>query len=235
MKIQEQDLRRISQFKLFEGLTESELSNLLSEGSVVSKSHRGVLFEMGQIASSFAIVLEGAFKLVKPTSSGDDFIIYFATSGDAIGALVMGQGEGMVYPIGVKSIGASRVCVIPKSTFHHYWKSNSQILLRLNSLLYSRMGFLQDEKTMMRAPLSHRISWFLLKMLERNSGVGISGDYTLPLPLTRQEIADHLGATVESVIRIMSQWSQEGIIKSADKHIEVSRVDYLVELLKELA
>jgi CRP/FNR family transcriptional regulator len=184
------------------------------------------------VLATFAIVVEGAYKLVKPTVKGDDFIMYFATSGDAIGALLMGQSRDATYPITVKAIGCSRVCIIPKATFQNIWKSNAQILLRLNSLLYTRMGIMQDEKALSRVPLVQRVAWFLLKMLERNSDE--CKDKVIPLPLTRQEIADHLGVTVESVIRIMSQWSQAGIVTSADRYLEISRVDQLIEILKEV-
>jgi CRP/FNR family transcriptional regulator len=230
MELKERDFQNITHFPIFEGIEQAELKALLSVGKVVQHNHRTALYEMGDSAQSFAIVLEGAYKLVKPTAKGDDFIMYFATPGDAIGALLMSQDRDSTYPITVKSIGLSRVYVIPKTTFHNHWKTNAPILLRLNSLLYSRMGFLQDEKALSRAPLMQRVAWFLLKMLERN---GEESEQVIPLPLTRQEIADHLGVTVESVIRIMSQWSQSGIIKSADRHIEIARIDQLIELLKE--
>jgi len=230
LELKERDFQRVSKFSIFEGIPQVELKNLLQNGKVTQHTHRNTLYEMGDKALSFAIVLDGAYKLVKPTIKGDDFIMYFATPGDAIAALLMGQEREATFPITVKSIGSSSVYIIPKTTFHHYWKSNASILLRLNSLLYSRMGFMQDEKALSRAPLAQRIAWFLLKMLERS---GEEKEQVIPLPLTRQEIADHLGVTVESVIRIMSQWSQSGIIRSADRHIEISRIDQLIELLKE--
>jgi len=230
IELKEYDLNKLAQFSLFSGIPQSELRSLLSEGRIISHKHRATLYEMGDVATSFAIVLEGAYKLVKPTIKGDDFIMYFATQGDAIAALLMGQERNTTFPITVKSIGASRVYVIPKTTFQNFWKSNAAILLRLNSLLYSRMGFMQDEKALTRAPLAQRVAWFLLKLLEKNDG---DSDQIIPLPLTRQEIADHLGVTVESVIRIMSQWSQEEIIHSADRYIEIARIDQLIELLKE--
>lgn len=233
MNLSEFDYQKLNRYPLFEDISLDELKKLLIESHIVCHSHRKLLCEMGEKASSFAIVFEGAYKLVKPTPSGDDFIMYFATPGEAIAALLMGQDKEVHYPISVKSIGNSKACVIPRSTFHHYWKVNPKILLKLNSLLYNRMGFLQDEKALIRAPLAQRISWFLLKMLEKNTAE--NSDPILPIPLTRQEIADHLGVTVESVIRIMSQWSQDGIIKTADRNIEIVRVDHLVGLLKELS
>ncbi len=232
MEITDRDYKTIAHFPLFEGLTQNEMKGLLVGSRIRTHNHRGTLYEIGGQATTFAIVVEGAYKLVKPTAKGDDFIMYFATPGDAIGGLLMGQNRDAAYPITVKAIGCSRVCIIPKTTFQNTWKSNAQILLRLNSLLYSRMGIMQDEKALSRAPLVQRVAWFLLKMLERKGEE--CTDQVIPLPLTRQEIADHLGVTVESVIRIMSQWSQAGIVTSADRYLEISRVDQLIEILKEV-
>jgi CRP/FNR family transcriptional regulator len=230
MDLNEKDFKTLAEFPLFDGISRAELTDLLQGSRVRTHNHRGTLFDIGDQASIFGVCMEGAYKLVKPTAKGDDFIMYFATPGDAIGALLMSQGKQATYPITVKAIGCSRVCVIPKSTFQDSWKTHAQILLRLNSLLYSRMGILQDEKALSRAPLVQRVAWFLMKMLERNADCQ---GQVIPLPLTRQEIADHLGVTVESVIRIMSQWSQAGIVKSADRQIEIARVDQLIEILKE--
>ncbi len=55
----------------------------------------------------------------------------------------------------------------------------------------------------------------------------------LPIPLTRQEIADSLGATVESVIRIMSSWSQQGIIRTMDRKIEILKMSSIIDIYQE--
>lgn len=231
MPINDYDLGRLAQFELFAETTRNDLLKLIDGGRVLVHHHRQTFVEMGDQADVFGIVLEGAYKLLKPTPRGDDFIVYFATPGDAVGALLMGQGPNVRYPISVRSLGFSRMIAIPKATFKNHWKSNASMLLRINSLLFTRLGFLQDEKVLTRAPLFQRIAWFLVKMLERN----IDGDVpVIPVPLTRQEIADHLGVSVESVIRIMSQWTQQGILKSYEGQLQIVRLDSLVEIIKEI-
>ena len=54
---------------------------------------------------------------------------------------------------------------------------------------------------------------------------------TLPLPITRKEIAEACGASVESVIRVMSDWSKQGFINTQDAHIEILRMDKILEIL----
>jgi hypothetical protein len=52
--------------------------------------------------------------------------------------------------------------------------------------------------------------------------------------VTRQELADSVGATVESVIRLLSEWTSEGVLRPDSRQIEVLRLDRLVEISKGL-
>lgn len=227
--LSESDLHEMMQFPLFEGLDRASVCDLLHKGALKHHKHREVLYHAGDSADSFGLVLAGAYKLIRSTPRGDDLIVYFATSGDVIGALVMAQ-QGSSYPVTVKAMGASKIFVIPRSTFEKVWMSNARIQQRLNSFLYSRMNLLQDERALARAPLEQRVAELLLKLLARS---GRDGERIVPLPLTRQEIADSLGAAVESVIRIMSDWSQRGLIRTTDCQIEVLRPDQVIEIIKK--
>ena len=50
----------------------------------------------------------------------------------------------------------------------------------------------------------------------------------LNIPLTRQDIAEIAGTTVESTIRVMSKWQKAGWIATRSQHILVKEVDELV-------
>lgn len=226
----ENDIREVMQFPLFEGLDRGTVLELLHGGSFRSHKHREVLFHAGEPADCFGVVLVGAYKLIRPTPRGDDLIVHFATPGDVVGALVMAQ-QGSTYPVTAKAMSASKICLVPRSTFQRTWASNARVQQRLNSFLYTRMSLMQDERALARAPLEQRVAGLLLKLLER---AGEEEDHRiLPLPLTRQEIADSLGAAVESVIRIMSDWSQRGLIRTTDRQIEILRTDQVIEMVKK--
>lgn len=229
MSPSESALREIASFPLFEGFDRAAIGDLIAGGSARTYKHREVLYHAGDSAESFAVVLSGAFKLVKPTQRGDDIIVYFATPGDVVAALVMGQ-PGSVYPVTCKAMGPSKILMVPRSTFLRTWLPNAKIQQRLNAFLYTRMSLVQDERALARAPLEQRISGLLLKLLERAGG---EDEHVLPIPLTRQEIADSLGAAVESVIRVMSDWSQRGLIRTTDRQIEILRLDQLARIVKE--
>ncbi len=187
-------------------------------------------FRVGGTAQSFCIVLDGAIKLLRHSPRGEDIIMHFAVQGDVVGALLMNQCEEVIYPISAKSMGPTRIVCIPKSTFKQHWQSDINIQNRLNSLLYRRMNNIQDDKTMSTSPLRVRIANLLMRHLDQESE---NSNQTLSLRLTRQEIADTLGVAVESVIRSMRDWQDDGTVyRPTDKGPEIINVEKLLKHLE---
>lgn len=213
---------------ILEGRSESEISALLAGAEVKELRHREMLYRGGDKASNFALVVAGALKLVKYTPSGDEFIVHFATPGDPVGALVMSNPNG-TYPVTVVSMGPSIVLKIPKSTFMNAWSKDTQAMQSVNRMLFNRMNDMHEQRAMTKAPLAQKIARQLSSLIERIEGEGAT---VLSIPITRQELADSVGAAVESVIRVLSEWSRRGLIMTMDHHIEVLRMDLLIKILK---
>lgn len=213
---------------LFAAIPQSKLLELCTGASVQVNRHREVLFSAGDAALNFGVVLNGAYKLCRPSPMGEDVIMHFSTHGDIIAAGVMSK-PGAAYPVSAISMGASRFLKIPKAQFLEAWTKDHELMLRVQSYISTRMVALQDQKIMGRAPLNQKIAALLMNLLEKNHG---EEALTLPLPLTRKEIADTLGASVESVIRVMSEWSKLGLIQTTDQNIKVLRLAKIIEILK---
>ncbi|OFZ28973.1 MAG: hypothetical protein A2622_12805 [Bdellovibrionales bacterium RIFCSPHIGHO2_01_FULL_40_29] len=222
-------LPEIAEFSLFKKCDRSMLSKLFENAQMRSSKHREVLYRIGESATKFSLILRGAYKLVRPTPRGEDVIVYFAAPGDAVAAFVMPQPDA-VYPVTAISMGPSLVLDIPRDTYIKYWAKNVEIVLHMQNLLYNRMILLQDQKLFSKSPLEQKVAQLILQLIEKYSR---ESDGILPIPLTRKEIADSLGSTVESVIRIMSDWSHQGIIKTSDQYIEVLDTGRVIALIQE--
>jgi CRP/FNR family transcriptional regulator len=194
---------------LFRGVDPKTYSLMIEGASYIQVKHREVLFSLEEPASHFAIVLAGGFKLVKPTVAGNDVIMHFACPGDVIGVLLM-VGTDARYPVSSISMGNSSVLKIPGETYRKNWQGNPVIQAKLNAILATWMARMQADKGMLKASLPERIADLLLRLMNTPE----ENKTEVPVPLTRQEIADSVGASVESVIRVMSEWNQSGVIKS---------------------
>lgn len=227
--LQTHDLTQLKTFQLFQSLDSRQLESMILGSCVKYLKHRDYFFREGDAVKDFCIILEGAIKLLRHSPRGEDIIMHFALKGDVVGALLMNQKEGAIYPISAKAMGSTRILCIPKSTFRQHWL-DATIQSRLNSLLYQRMNSIQDDKTMSTSPLKVRVSNLLLKHLDHSSD---EINQTLSIKLTRQEIADALGVAVESVIRTMREMYSEGTInKASDKSDEVINIEKLLKNLE---
>src|SRR5690606_37235750 len=143
----------------------------------------------------------GAFKLTRPTPQGDDAIVHFSVQGDVIGAFIMTHSNP-IYPVTVTAMGPSRFLMLPREVYLERWKHEPELIFRIQNLLSVRMTQLQNHSALAKCSLAAKIAFLLVDLLHRQEK---SDDPTLPLPLTRKEVAETLGATVESVIRVMSE------------------------------
>lgn len=212
-------------FTLFEGLTRDTIRQLCESSHAQVDRHHEFVFRFGEEAGSFGIVLSGAYKLSRPTPNGEDVIVYFATPGDVVAAFIMARPTP-VYPVSVVSMGPSRILKIPRSTYVHHWIKNPELLTRIQMSLSGRMGLFQDQKALIRAPLASKIAALLISLLDKQSA---QAEGFLPLPLTRKEIADSLGSSVEAVIRVMSGWSKDGVLETSERHIQILKPEILIQ------
>lgn len=216
----------IHQLSVFQDFKPERVEECIRGGLAVTLKHRQVLFRAGDPATSIALVLQGALKLVKSDPHGNESIVHFASPGDTIGALLMTRKDPH-YPVTCVSIGSAMVLKIPRETYLQAWAPDAVLQQRINAMLYQRMSHIQDEKLQQRRPLQVRVAALLVGLLEKYSN---GADQVLPIPITRQEIADSVGSTVESVIRLMSDWTAQGILRTEDRQIEVLQIDDLIEL-----
>lgn len=212
-------------FPIFSGLAPNDLEKLCDCGQVIVSSHRETLFKFGDPAEYFGFVLSGAYKLSRPTPQGDDIIIHFTMPGDFIAAFIMAQSKP-TFPLTATAMGASRFVKIPRSVFLTAWKEKPDLIFKMQNVLSSRMGQMQNLKVLQKAPLSAKVAFLLIELVERHVK---NEELVLPLPITRKEIADSLGASVESVIRIMSEWSKKGVIQTSDQTIKILKPEAIVQ------
>ncbi|WP_373999221.1 Crp/Fnr family transcriptional regulator [Bdellovibrio bacteriovorus] len=222
----EAHLKELKRFEQFQGFGDNVVRYLCEGGRVTFNQHRDVLFHFEEQAHYFGIVLSGAYKLCRPSLGGSDSIVQVVLPGDIVGALIMCNPKP-IYPVSVVSMGPSRFLKIPKDVYPTAWQMNAAVASRVQELLGRRMQQMHMHKVLMRSHLSVRLAQLLLDLMDQVSTEGV---HKLKVPVTRQEMADVLGVTVESVIRTMSPWSKEGVIQTTEQYIQILRVDVLVKI-----
>lgn len=221
-------LPELRSFRLFEGFSDEHIESLCKDSTVKITRHKEPLLRSKERAEGFYVVLSGAYKLTRPAPNGEDSILHFAHSGDVIGAFIMPQPQP-VYPISAISMGPSRALRIPRSNYIENWKNNGDLIFRIQNLLSTRMTSMQNQRVMSKSPLQAKVASLLIDLIEKQPEN--TDTVKIPIPLTRKEIADSVGASVESIIRIMSDWSKKGLINTEDHNITIIKTDKIIELM----
>lgn len=224
----EASLNEFLAFPVFEGKSKDEILRLCSGGQIVATPHRETLFRSGEEASFFGMVLSGAYKLTRTSPAGEDVIVHFATPGEVVGAFILTQSKS-TFPVTATAMGLTRFLRLPKETYLECWKSKPEMIFKVQSLLASRMNLFQEYKVMAKSPLAQKVAILLLSLLEKSPQVQVQTQGLIHPPLTRKEIAESLGASVELVIRIMSDWSKKGFLETSDQQIRILDSEKIVQ------
>jgi CRP-like cAMP-binding protein len=188
-----------------------------------------VIFHEGEIVKGIYFVYSGTVKVHKQWGSEKELIIRFARPGTIFGH--RGLGMDHHYPISATAISPVTACYIDMSFF--------QTSLKINpGFLYGLLLFFADElqeserkmRNLAHMPVKGRVALALLHLGEQ---FGTLPEGSIALTLTRQDLASLVGATYETVFRIINELARENLIRLDGKDIAVLDADGLLSYTKE--
>ena len=189
---------------IFSSLRDDELSELAKLAVEHSFTPNEFIFWDGDEPEWFYIVAEGRIRILKHSSSGKEFVIAFFGLGEVFGEVAV--FEGKPYPASAQAVAKTRVVGIRRADFLTFLASRPQVALSIINVLGER---LRDAQSRLRDLAAERVEQRLASVL-----LMLSSKLGLTLPFTRQEIADMVGTTTETAIRILSQLRERGIVSS---------------------
>lgn len=208
---------KLKALPVLQGCDDNLLAELASGLKFLRIETGDVLFRAQEPAHSCYIVSMGSVKLSRTTAGGREAVMCFCRPGDFIAAAIM-MNPKPFFPLTATSMESSALLQIPRQIYVDVWQSKPEIARSINLNIMGRMMEFQDDKTMSTSPVPEKIARFLLRSLE--SQPTLYGN-TLNLKLSRKDIADRVGTTVETVIRVLSQWTQKGWIATEEHRIVI--------------
>ncbi|WP_369025710.1 helix-turn-helix domain-containing protein [Qipengyuania sp. RANM35] len=160
----------------------------------------------------FVFIREGATKLVAHASHSRDQIVAFHFAGD-----VVSIPARMHHSYSICALRDATVIAFPGDRFLDIARENAGVIGRLfaassTSLLRCR----EKTVTLGRKSASERIASFLLAMAER-IGTPVERGISLDLPMSRRDIADSLGLTIETVSRQLTLLREQSLIETVGR------------------
>jgi CRP-like cAMP-binding protein len=218
MKTEIQELLKHS--SVFAALVEAEneaLAFLAKEKSLVQDEN---IFWEGEQSDWFYIISQGKVKIFKSASQGKEITLSFFGPGEIFGEVAV--LENKPYPASAQAITATRLIGIKKADFWEYMLKHPPIALKIISVLSSR---LREAQSRLRDMAGERVEQRLARIL-----LMLSAKLGSTLPFTRQELSDMAGTTTETTIRVLSQWKEQGVIRSVRGKIIIIDDNKLKEL-----
>lgn len=197
---------------LFRRLKPDDRQRLAAVATMRAFEKGATLFSEGDGSDLLYTVLTGRVKVFKTTPRGTDVILEIFGPGDPVGAVAV--YESRPYPASAVALEPTSCLLIPRQAFFALLEGYPTMVRGLLVGLTHRLIELTNRLTELSGGrIEGRLARFLLK-LGTDMGKRRDDGVFIPLVLSRQELADMIGTTIETSIRIMSRWGKDGVVRT---------------------
>ena len=184
------------------------LEDQLGHGALRGIEAKEHIFAEGDKKVFVYLVVTGAVCLYKVLPDGRRQVIDFALPGDLIGL-----GTGAMETFNAQATVPTRVKCLQVSQLQKSAGQDPQLAMRLYDAVSRELSAMRDHLICVgQRSAMERVVSFLLALSERNEAKG-RDPLTIELPMTRTDIGDFLGLTIETVSRTFSKLKSLGLIE----------------------
>ncbi len=170
--------------------------------------NRQTIFLQQENSKHLYNITKGNIKIYKLLSDGRIQIIGFLYPGDFFGSYKRGK-----YNYSAEAIGDVRLCVFEQRILDAYLEKNMNLAKELLHMTSHELTLAQDRIGVLgKMNANERVAKFIINISEQRARIGWQ-DNPVSLPMIRQDIADYLGLTLETVSREISRFKASNLIK----------------------
>lgn len=206
---------------LLGGLCSDEVSNLEDHKSCNYYKKNQSLFLEGSFPRGVFCINQGKIKVFKRGDEGKEQIIHIAKGGEMVGFRAMFSGDP--YNVAAETLEESNICFIAKDDFLNMMDTNitlrNGIIKELSKELSDRASFITN---MAQKSVRERLAFALILL---------KGVYEPePINLSREDMANFVGTATETLIRLLKDFKEEGIIEVHTRKLTILNLDRLVSI-----
>lgn len=219
------DIRQVSIFSTLIPQEAREIIPYLMPDKFLKKE---TIFFEGDQSEWFYIVTKGKVKITKISQEGKEIILEIISPKDFFGGIAVVRG--FPYPANAVAMDDTEVLKISRNNL-------MKIMDRFPNLMYCMATNIGDRikdshemiKSIALEKVESRIASLLIKLSDK-AGEKTTDGMMINIKLTKQDIAEMVGTTVETSIRTMSKFSKQGLIASKSGKIVIRDLEKLKSL-----
>ncbi|MFA7272488.1 MAG: Crp/Fnr family transcriptional regulator [Crocinitomicaceae bacterium] len=188
------------------------------------------LFQMGHHPKGIFCVISGKIKVYQKGFDGKEQIVHLISAGNIMGHRALFGDD--TYSCSAIALEECKVCFLPKSKFYDMISKDGKLTFKIAQLLAHELKEAEEIITSTaQQPVMERVAKMLI-VLQKQYGF-LADEATLNIEMKRDDFANMVGSTRETVTRYLYKLKKDGLIDIIGKKIKILDYNKLTTLSKE--
>ena len=216
----------LSRLPLFAEVGEEAIGHLAAATREKRLARGEVLFQRGDPARGFHVVVRGQIKLAFSSAQGNEKVVEIVGPQQSFGEAVMFMDRP--YPVFAEALTDTLLLTIGKNAISELLEHDPHFAKRLLAGLSMRLhSLVRDVESYTLRSSTQRLIGYLLQDCQSLEPERPAGEQTIALPTSKQVIASRLNLTPETLSRIFAELTHAGLISVHGKHVTIHDCDRL--------
>jgi CRP/FNR family transcriptional regulator, cyclic AMP receptor protein len=210
------DHDRPPKFPSFLGMRDAELQSLSAHAKLQSVPRNKIVIHEGDSTDSVYVIHSGRVKVFLYGKNGREIHLNVLGAGEYFGEMVLDSGPRAA---SVMTLEPSQFFIIPQPVFREFLTKHPDFAMRLiKTLIFRTRGLLNNVRSLSSLDVYGRVARLLLELAVEQDGVLV-----IVGKLTKQDIANRVGASREMISRVFKDLSTGGYIELAKDRILIAK------------
>lgn len=210
---------------LFQALTPEQITQVALNTRSKRLPKGEMLFQKGDLAHGFYVIVFGQVKLAFPSSNGNEKVVEIIGPKQSFGEAAMFAQRP--YPVFAQALADTLLLHIARDVIFELLETDISFARHMLAGLAMRMhSLIQDVESYSLRSSAQRVIGYLLQHCPNES---CEGSIQITLPTSKQIIASRLNLTPETLSRILHDLAEAKLIKMQGKHISIGNLQRLRE------
>ena len=170
-----------------------------------------VIFQEGGISNSLCFINEGKVKLYKYTKDGKEQILSILSKNDFVGDLELLKESP--HKFNAEAIEDCKLCIITKDEMKTLMMNNPEMVIKILESVAEKLSQMEELiQNLATNDIDARVAYLLIELIEKY-GHRKDDNIIIELSITREDMANYIGVTRETMSRKLRKFEDDGIIQ----------------------